>query len=94
MAFSELTGLTAFVEAMSQCECRRLGCGHPGHPGRCTQMLHAAKRGSPDPDGWEPDRRDPSRGEDVHNCVVLCSHCAATCREEAHFSGAASSSSA
>ena len=73
MAFSEETIKGAWSRSGGRCECRMRGHVHTFS--RCNKPLVLANRGKTVYGGWEAHHKAADAGDDLANCLILCSEC-------------------
>jgi hypothetical protein len=73
MPFSDEVARQAFENSGGQCQCRKRN--HPHFYIPCGKPLTWDKRGKPGWGGWEANRVDTMRGDDLVNCEIVCYSC-------------------
>jgi hypothetical protein len=73
MPFSDSIIKQAWKRAGGMCECKRLSHGHQNM--RCSQELAFYNQCGKGIDAWEAYHLDPSGGDILTNCEILCLKC-------------------
>jgi len=73
MAFTDKIIEQAWKRAGGKCECRRWSHSH--NIVRCGKELVLANKGKEGPGRWETRRVEPSAGDTLSNCEILCADC-------------------